>query len=448
VFENLVGVNETSSFTWEILGYGENWTTYEATGVNGEINLGTPDYVFRDSVYNAFAGGDVGKWIIVVSSLKENCGIYKISTVIDSARVTIDYRANTVNGERYPLQQTGLTWYMLGDSYQVPSQLGTYWRLQSPSSKGWGLEVKYYKKVSQQGASCRVSVDNLWTLPKILETVYCGVANSKTVYHYLVTDTSGSYVGFLVHNHTDSLHNGWVVSEIAPYETGHSDTELVVLMGNKVNGTSVYDGNFTFDTSNLRMGHGYRYSERLRALIDCYVVDPTAFGYANSLRRYGTRQPNRRITGSQQITMTGDSIAMSGSTATLTDAAASFVASDVGRQVIIYNCTNPGNAGIFVITARLSATQIQYVNALGSNETSSFNWTMVQKIDVFGGTMLVSDKDNALNDYELLGKAVGIHTGQYNMAVNVAVNVNNYADYMHFKDGGMFEFIGFVGAHV
>lgn len=75
-------------------------------------------------------------------------------------------------------------------------------------------------------------------------------------------------------------------------------------------------------------------------------------------------------------TGTGDSITMAGSLATLDDAAANFQTSDVGKYVTISGASNGGNNGKFQITARNSATQIEYTNASGVTETSAFTWAI------------------------------------------------------------------------
>jgi len=73
---------------------------------------------------------------------------------------------------------------------------------------------------------------------------------------------------------------------------------------------------------------------------------------------------------------TGDSIAMTGFNATLTDAAANFQATDVGKSITLSGCTNTDNNGTFVITACGGPTQITYVNNDGADETSALSWNI------------------------------------------------------------------------
>lgn len=61
---------------------------------------------------------------------------------------------------------------------------------------------------------------------------------------------------------------------------------------------------------------------------------------------------------------------------TLYDPEGRFVASDVGRTITVSGMVDPNNNGAFTITDYISATQIRYVNAPGSAETSSFDWVI------------------------------------------------------------------------
>lgn len=68
---------------------------------------------------------------------------------------------------------------------------------------------------------------------------------------------------------------------------------------------------------------------------------------------------------------TGDSLsAPSGSTQTLTDAAATFTSSYVGRRLTLAGATGPTNNGVFIITAAPSGTTLEFTNANGVVEAS------------------------------------------------------------------------------
>jgi hypothetical protein len=63
--------------------------------------------------------------------------------------------------------------------------------------------------------------------------------------------------------------------------------------------------------------------------------------------------------------------AISGTTVTLTDSAGTFATTDVGQNINVRGATSPANDGDFVITVRLSATQVQYENAAGVSEAGA-----------------------------------------------------------------------------
>lgn len=71
---------------------------------------------------------------------------------------------------------------------------------------------------------------------------------------------------------------------------------------------------------------------------------------------------------------TGDSLAFSGGTVTLTNSSALFRAGHLGKEITISNATNPANNGVYVITGVTSTTVVTFLNAAGINETSSFYW--------------------------------------------------------------------------
>jgi len=73
---------------------------------------------------------------------------------------------------------------------------------------------------------------------------------------------------------------------------------------------------------------------------------------------------------------TGDSFAFASPTVTLTDSAGDFTADMVGRAITISGSTSPGNDGTFIITSRISSTQITYDNASGVAEAFTGAWSV------------------------------------------------------------------------
>jgi hypothetical protein len=73
---------------------------------------------------------------------------------------------------------------------------------------------------------------------------------------------------------------------------------------------------------------------------------------------------------------TGDAFTKAGSIITLTDAAGLFLASHVGKHILIAGSTTAGNNGVFVVTTFVGATQIKYVNAAGFAEPYGGAWSI------------------------------------------------------------------------
>jgi hypothetical protein len=61
---------------------------------------------------------------------------------------------------------------------------------------------------------------------------------------------------------------------------------------------------------------------------------------------------------------------------TFTASSARFFAGDVGLTITTSNMVDPNNDGAFTITDYVGPTQIKYVNAAGSLESSSFDWVL------------------------------------------------------------------------
>lgn len=73
---------------------------------------------------------------------------------------------------------------------------------------------------------------------------------------------------------------------------------------------------------------------------------------------------------------TGDSLAKSVNTMTITDSAAKFPPDAAGRSISISSATSPGNNGTFTITARISDTSVSWTNAAGVAEVFPGDWVI------------------------------------------------------------------------
>lgn len=68
---------------------------------------------------------------------------------------------------------------------------------------------------------------------------------------------------------------------------------------------------------------------------------------------------------------TNSAFSITGSTVTLTANESIFTADMVGKEITINGATTPGNDGTFIITSRISATQVTYENAGGATEAGA-----------------------------------------------------------------------------
>lgn len=69
-------------------------------------------------------------------------------------------------------------------------------------------------------------------------------------------------------------------------------------------------------------------------------------------------------------------ISQGGSTSTLTDSSATFLASDVGKNITISGSAVSGNNNTFTIASRISATSITYTNASGGDDAFTGSWSI------------------------------------------------------------------------
>jgi hypothetical protein len=131
-------------------------------GTNGKINLTGTDWSFEDvDAANKFSNAVAGDFLCVVDSTNRiNSSIFPINKVYSANKVDIDFKADMDNAE-YPVQvASGLTWYLIPKGYELPSTYGDYWRLQSPHSTGWSLQMSYN---ATNRIGIQVAVDGSWS---------------------------------------------------------------------------------------------------------------------------------------------------------------------------------------------------------------------------------------------------------------------------------------------
>jgi hypothetical protein len=354
------------------------------------------------------------------------------------AVVTINNTQGGAHGNRTIGVLSGGNMSATGMSGGTSPAWGDYFRCKTPHAQGWEVEVSTSDPLAAPYLRVMVSANGAWDATgKILGPVYFGSVASAANWIYAEGDTDGEWLNFFTHQATANRYNGAVVGNLVPAES-KADEEKVVLLGNNSSASAQYDGGIfgrTYDSYHI--GHGYVWSQGDPR--ECWMIEPSYSGYANGWSKWTTRERNRRCSGGSTAGGgTGDNIAVAAGVVTLTDAAGLFVATDVGKRIRITGATNAVNNGSFIVTERLSATQIKFANALAVNETSSFTWSMDIQ-DVLDGTVLVVDPNNMSGWFELLGVAKGLKSVRGGAvggwAVRKAFDQDGYLDLFHVQDG-------------
>lgn len=267
-----------------------SWTSTEHGGTGGVFS--GSDFVFTDAG-GTFLQSDVTKWLFVKDTANPtNSGWYKITKFNSSTSINIDFRTQT-----FPLASTGITWKVFADNYQLMSETD-YYRLQSPHVSGWAIE---FSIGSSYNMVIRVAFDGNWSGSRICS---CGTREDLYYINYglagltdgtelllwtTVADPPGqpydvpTFGGCLV-----------IIAEIDPVESGLAAHEKIGV-ATAVSASSAWSNQIKRDTSSTAAtGRVYCWSDRHNAILECYMVDHTYAGNANSFTGWGSRECNRR----------------------------------------------------------------------------------------------------------------------------------------------------------
>jgi hypothetical protein len=274
----------------------DDFWSYEKTGSNGSINLTGSDKDFQDSTASSFEATDVGKWILTVDSTNpENTGLYEITARASATNITIDFRSGAAE---YPTQNLGanLTWYLLADDYEVPETDENYFRLQTPHSNGWEIQVQYSDPGSDNGLEISLAADGDWGGSKLLQTVYTGVDDNDTCWFYTSADTEGNFINFAFHNSTNSQFGGFIVSNVLLYDVDRSSDESVALMGNTSSVIGTWASTTTYERVNdgTNVARGLIWDEIRQSAVACYMMSITYKDDVNGLTRWTSGEANSR----------------------------------------------------------------------------------------------------------------------------------------------------------
>lgn len=271
---------------------------------------GLDGWVMTEGTTTPFTiGTDEGKFVVVVDPTNDvNNGVYIIKQVLSTSEVLLDFKADIDNGEAFTAVAGGLTWYMFAPNYNIPNTDGSYFRLQSPHTTNWAIELAREDTFYNEKWKIRVCVDGNWgaSIPKILQTVQMDQNMSPArTYNCCEVDTEGVYLNFWMTGISSATNNpssdrsiiGFIIDNLTPIEPERSAIELVVLHGGDAPSASKQGIN-RYDASN-EVGHGRMWSELTQSQYDCYMVDNSydtaSQGFQTGIPPNTTSEVNHRL---------------------------------------------------------------------------------------------------------------------------------------------------------
>ena len=222
---------------------GKSFQTYEKTGTIGSFTGSS--FRFTD-LSSSFVAGDVNKWILIVDTTNpENCGWYQIVNFVDVDNVDINFKTAI---DEYPTAASGLTWYLIGEDYDVPHTDGDWWRLRTPHTDAWEVELQlsdFYEYGNRRVFQFRVSLDQVWTASGKILGPCTGTCETNTeayatysTHYYVEGDSDGSYLHFFTlysHGGSQDARAMCSIVPMIPWNDvpSHSAEEKIALMGGR-----------------------------------------------------------------------------------------------------------------------------------------------------------------------------------------------------------------------
>jgi len=253
---------------------GKSFTTTEKNGTGASFTASTFNLV--DSS-NPFVSSDDGKWMVVKDNTNPlNCGVYW-ANYVSASTMSIDFRSGPTE---YPITPSNVDWWLLAEGYDVPSTSGDYIRLNPPTTtKPWEIELSVGGN-NNTHFRCRLAVDGNWSGSRILTMKNWSRENLDVDYgyFYINAETDGSYIHFWTNHGSSGVpkNNAGVisVSELTAQSSGHTDYDLVCIVGSEQS-TQDWD-NFTaerddlndFDYGNVKIWVEKRNMEESGILLD------------------------------------------------------------------------------------------------------------------------------------------------------------------------------------
>lgn len=306
-------VKHLALFLLKVVGYtyqsqyttgGTDFTSTEkqSTGAVGSVTGSS--WVLTDSSA-PFESTDGGKLIVIKDTQHpENCGVYPILQFLTSSTIVVDWLGENTE---YPTSSSTISWWILSTSYEAPTTVNDYIRLQSPHSSGWAIELKCGNTYYDGGARINIAVDGDWSGPRIIGTasVTLNYASPKTYsYGYAAASDDGKcLIAFRQWMAPQTILIGTLISTVEPIESGHADYELIGMASGGQHGVFYVPVISRYTTASWGLGGGIvrMWSDKTMAQADCYMADYAAAGAAAAMcRPYigGSsiwREPNARM---------------------------------------------------------------------------------------------------------------------------------------------------------
>jgi hypothetical protein len=278
--------------------------THEKTGTVGSLTGSS--FRFTD-LTSKFIAGDVNKWLLIVDTVHpENCGWYRISAFVDADNVDIAFKTDPTE---YPTAATGLTWYMVGETYDVPDTNQDYFRLRTPHIDGWEIELRYDTS-SLTTIVTRMSLDQNWTSGgKILGDTWgtpsITAAEANYVNWYVEGDDAGDKLNIFslyANGGSGDARCMCSIGRVIPWDTSlnHAPEELWVLIGpaiysygtwNKI--VRLWDINYPMYWPNFYIWRNL-YGSDYGAKKDGHLLEWSSGGYTDGFTAFASRQLNAR----------------------------------------------------------------------------------------------------------------------------------------------------------
>lgn len=227
---------------------GGSWVSTEKNGSAGVLS--NSSWNFTDSSA-PFTASDYGKYLVVKDNTNpENAGIYYIRKVNSTTSIEIDFFCVP---DEFPTASTGLSWWIVGKDYQLPSASSDYCRLKSRHTTEWAIELTGLS-AHTESLIINVSVDGTWETSGRILGVDAGDEGPSLVItpagflgdDFVIVvegDYDGEWLNLIDHQianssvHRYSKPKGVIIARLDNViESGKTEHEKIVLAGGNVTG--------------------------------------------------------------------------------------------------------------------------------------------------------------------------------------------------------------------